>query len=127
MSMSDLRVMLVDDDPDFRWMIKKQLISLGVKEIVQFSSAKGVIEDLLEGKADVVLCDWNMFGRSGIDVLKSVRKNEKIKDIPFIIVTSEADKEKVMEAIHAKVTDYIVKPVNKEVLIEKLSGVKRSK
>ena len=71
----------------------------------------------------MVVCDWNMPVMEGIELLKHVRSDPALKDIAFLMVTAEAEKEKVIEAIKAGVDNYIVKPFTGEVLKEKLEKI----
>jgi two-component system chemotaxis response regulator CheY len=71
-----------------------------------------------EAKYDLVLTDWNMPGKNGLEVIQEIRKSNK--DVPIIMVTTEAEKTRVMEAIQAGVSDYLVKPFTAETLRAKL-------
>ena len=72
---------------------------------------------------DIVLCDWEMPGLSGIDLLKWVRSESALNTLPFIMVTGTAEKESVEKCIAAGVTDYIVKPFTPEALCQKLKKI----
>jgi two-component system chemotaxis response regulator CheY len=78
---------------------------------------------LKSDKIDLVLCDWNMPEMAGIDVLNTVRADSDLKDTPFIMVTAEAQKENILEAVKAGVSSYIVKPFTAETVEEKLQKV----
>jgi len=81
---------------------------------------KEALKKLRNSEYGLVVCDWNMPVMEGIDLLKNVRSDPALKDMPFLMVTAEAEKEKVIEAIKAGVDNYIVKPFTGEVLKEKL-------
>jgi CheY-like chemotaxis protein len=94
-------------------------------EIYDASNGKEAQQKLEAARFDVVLCDWEMPEMSGSDLLKWVRSTPAFKDIPFIMVTAKREKESILDAINAGVTDYIVKPLNAEVLCQKLTAVLR--
>ena len=68
----------------------------------------------------MVLLDWNMPGMSGIEVLRTIRTDSAIHTLPVLMITAETKKEKIMEAVQAGVTDYLVKPFSAQILQEKL-------
>ena len=70
------------------------------------------------GKFDLVLTDWNMPNKSGLEVIKEIRADNK--QVPIIMVTTEAEKSRVIEAVEAGVTDYLVKPFSADTLRQKL-------
>jgi len=119
------KVLVVDDSSVMRQIIKNTLKQLGF--------AAGNISDAEDGAAglkklesdavDLVISDWNMPKMTGIEFLKAVRGNDKLKGINFLMVTSEADKEKIMEAVQAGVNQYIVKPFNANQLEEKIKTI----
>jgi two-component system chemotaxis response regulator CheY len=74
-------------------------------------------------KADLILLDWNMPNLSGIEFLKKVRAMEQYKKTPVIMVTSEAAKLNVVEAVKSGVTAYITKPINEKTFLEKISKI----
>ncbi len=79
------------------------------------------IKEIQKEPCDVILCDWNMPSLSGDKLLKWVRETPSLKNLPFIMITSQTSKEDVLRAKELGVNDYIVKPVKIDVLINKLS------
>jgi len=69
------------------------------------------------------LCDWNMPEMPGIDLLNTVRSDDQLKDIPFVMVTAEAQKDNILEAVQAGVSSYIVKPFTAETVGAKLNKI----
>ncbi|PIP89406.1 MAG: response regulator [Bdellovibrionales bacterium CG12_big_fil_rev_8_21_14_0_65_38_15] len=117
------KILIVDDTAFMRNALCKILTELGfpLGYIEQAENGKVGLEILNKTYAekkqpfDLVFCDWNMPTMTGIEFLKAVRKSPALfKDIPFILVTTDSEKEKVIEAVKYKVTDYIIKPVTKE-------------
>lgn len=76
------------------------------------------MEILKSDNFNFIFADWNMPKMSGLDLLKTIREDEKYKDIPFVMVTSEANKDKIIEDVKAGADDYIVKPFNADALQE---------
>ena len=117
-------VLVVDDSRIMRNIVKKIFTEL--KRSVHFIEAEDGEKALLalsNNNVDLILLDWNMPNLSGIDFLKQVRSNEKYLDIPIFMVTSEASKLNIVEAIKAGVTAYITKPIDNKNFMEKLSTI----
>jgi two-component system chemotaxis response regulator CheY len=91
-----------------------------MREAVDGSEA---LEELKRKKADLVVSDWNMPVMTGIDLLKAIRADGNLKAIPVLMVTAEAKKENIVEALQAGVSNYIVKPFNAKTLEEKLNKI----
>ncbi len=118
-----MKLLVVDDFSTMRRIIKNILKQIGFTNVDEAENGQVALSKLLDGNYDFVVSDWNMPEMSGIELLKSVRANEKIKDLPFLMVTAEAKKENVVEAVKAGVNNYIVKPFTAEVLQEKISKI----
>lgn len=119
----DLTILVVDDHPMTRNMVKAILKGLGFDNIVQAENGEFAVQRIFEDQVDLVICDWNMPHMSGLEVLKRVRSEEKFKALPFLMLTAEAYRENVNAAMTSGVTDYIVKPFTAETLANKLEGV----
>ena len=107
---SDLTVLIVDDSFNMRALMRKMVRTLGFGEILEADSGIKALEALSQKLVDLVLCDWNMPGLKGIDVLKYVRSREETRNLPFIMVTAEMSEAIVAEAAESEVDDYMVKP-----------------
>jgi tetratricopeptide (TPR) repeat protein len=106
----NLTVLVVDDSFNMRATIKKMTRTLGFKDILEAGNGSKALECLSKNVVDIILCDWNMPGLKGIDVLKYVRSREETKSIPFIMVTAEMSEAIVAESAESDVDDYLVKP-----------------
>ena len=117
-------VMVVDDSRIMRNIVKNtfELLKMPVNYL-EAEDGKKALELLMKNEVNLVLLDWNMPNLLGIDFLKTVRAIEKFKNLPIIMVTSEASKLNVIEALKAGVTGYITKPINDKVFIEKISSI----
>jgi|UniRef100_A0A7C4JQ96 two-component system chemotaxis response regulator CheY len=120
---TNVKILVVDDFATMRKIIKNILLQLGFKDILEADDGTTALELLKKQKVDLIISDWNMPKMPGIELLKAIRSNEELKDIKFIMVTAEAQKENVIEAIKYGVNQYVVKPFTPETLKEKLEKV----
>ncbi len=106
----DLKILLVEDQPDVRETIRNTLRSIGVGHIFEAENGSEAIEMLhsINDFADIIICDWNMPKTSGLDVLREVRISHP--ELPFLMVTGRDDIQSVREARDEGVTAYIRKP-----------------
>jgi two-component system chemotaxis response regulator CheY len=113
--------LVVDDSKIMRNIIKNTLTSLKMPcQFLEASDGSEALQLLLSQQIHIVLLDWNMPKLSGIDFLKKVRAMSIYKTLPIIMITSEAARYDVIEALKQGATDYIVKPVNERVFTEKV-------
>jgi two-component system chemotaxis response regulator CheY len=120
---TSIRVLVVDDFATMRRILKNILKQLDFKNLVEADDGTTAWE-ILEGQdIDLIISDWNMPKMSGIDLLKKVRASEKYKKAPFLMVTAEAQKQNVIEAVQAGVSNYVVKPFTAEAIFEKLDKI----
>jgi len=118
------KVLVVDDSAVMRQIIKKNLKELGFTDLTEAEDGAAGLKAAGDGAFDLIVSDWNMPNMTGLEFLKAVRADAGLKGIAFIMVTSEADKEKIMEAVQAGVNQYIVKPFNAVQLEEKIKAIK---
>lgn len=118
-----MKVLVVDDFSTMRRIIKNILRQLGFENIVEADDGETAVGKLESERIDFVISDWNMPKMSGLELLKWVRSHDEFKDLPFLMVTAEAQKENVLEAVKAKVSNYIVKPFTAETLSEKIEKI----
>ena len=119
----DIRVLVVDDMSTMRRIIKTILNQLGYSNIEEAENGKQALGKLKKEKFDFVITDWNMPEMDGLELVKQIRSDDDLKSIPVLMVTAEAKKENVMEALKAGVNNYIVKPFTPEVLKEKMEKI----
>lgn len=122
-SYKDMTVLVVDDFATMRRIVRNILRDLEFKKILEAEDGTAAVDILKTQKVDLIISDWNMPKMTGLELLKWVRSNEDTKDIPFLMVTAEAQKENVIEAVKAKVSNYIVKPFTAQTLAEKLEKI----
>jgi len=112
------RVLVADDSSTMRKIILRSLAAVGVPDAVEAADGQEAVDLFEPGKFDLVLTDWNMPNKNGLEVIQEIRKVDA--KVPVIMVTTEAEKSRVLEAIQAGVSDYLVKPFNADQLREKL-------
>ncbi len=118
-----LRILVVDDFATMRRIVKNILKKLGFKNIIEADDGTTALEELKKGPIDVIISDWNMPQMTGLEFLKTVRGSEEFKAIPFLMVTAEAQKQNVIEAVQAGVSNYVVKPFTAEQIEDKLKKI----
>ena len=119
----NMNILIVDDYKTMLRIINNLLKQLGFKNIEEATDGSEALRKLREGSFHLVISDWNMVPMTGLQLLKEVRADAKLKAVPFIMVTAESKTENVVEAKSAGVSNYIVKPFNAETLKQKLVTV----
>ncbi|MDR2485384.1 MAG: response regulator [Treponema sp.] len=117
-------VLVVDDSRIMRNIVKNTFSLMKIPcQFLEAANGKEALQHVQNQKVDLVLLDWNMPELSGIDFLKQVRAQPEYAQIPIIMVTSEAAKYNVIEALKTGATDYIIKPVSEKNFREKMSKI----
>jgi len=120
---TNMRILVVDDFSTMRRIIKNILRQLGFNNIEEADDGSTGWEVLNKGGIDFIISDWNMPQMTGIEFLRKVRASEEFSDLPFLMVTAEAQQENIIEAVQAKVSNYIVKPFTAETLKQKIDKI----
>lgn len=118
-----MRILVVDDSSTMRRIIGLALKEVGLKNMVTADDGDVAWDIVQSGNVDLILSDYKMPNMSGQEFLRLVRESEGHKDLPFIMITSEAFRENVMNAINLGVSNYLVKPFNAQQLLEKIVKV----
>lgn len=119
----DTKFLIVDDMATMRRIIRSLLEQLGYKNIDEAEDGREALNKLKAGKYDFVITDWNMPNMTGLELVQEIRKEEKLKHLPILMVTAEAKKENVLMAIKAGVNNYVVKPFTAETLKDRIEKV----
>lgn len=117
-----INVLIVDDFPGMRDLIKGILKHMGFSNFFEAEDGAIALDIIKKEKIDLIISDWIMPNMSGLDLLKAIKGTEKLMDTPFIIVTADGSKENVLAAIEAGVSNYIVKPFTPETLQDKVQA-----
>jgi two-component system, chemotaxis family, chemotaxis protein CheY len=119
----NMKILVVDDMSTMRRIVKNIMKQLGFANVEEAEDGQEALKKLRAGSFGFIISDWNMPVINGIDLLRAVRADDKLKATPFLMVTAEAQKENLVEAIQAGVSNYIVKPFTAEVLQEKMDKI----
>lgn len=120
---TNMNVLIVDDYATMLRIIKNLLKQLNFNNVDEASNGQQALEMLQLKSYGLIISDWNMQPMTGLELLKAVRASDKLKAIPFIMVTAESKTENVVAAKQAGVSNYIVKPFNADTLKGKMASV----
>jgi two-component system, chemotaxis family, chemotaxis protein CheY len=118
-----IKVLIVDDFATMRRIIKGVLKQLGFSNLIEAEDGEAALKELRKEKVGLIVSDWNMPNMTGLELLKAVRSDNSLKGIPFLMVTAEGQKENVIQAVQAGVSNYIVKPFTPETFNAKLEKI----
>lgn len=116
-----MKALVVDDSLTIRRIVIKALALVGISEATEASDGAEAVKAALEKDFDLILLDWNMPKMSGIEALRALRQAGK--KTPVIMVTTEAEKSRVIEAIKTGANDYLIKPFSPDQLAAKVKGL----
>ncbi len=119
----NMKILIVDDFSTMRRIIKNLLRDLGFTNTQEADDGNSALPMLKATDFDFLITDWNMPGMTGIDLLKAVRADDKLKSLPVLMVTAEAKREQIIEAAQAGVNGYVVKPFTAQALKEKIEKI----
>lgn len=119
----NMKILVVDDFSTMRRIIKNLLKDLGFTNVQEADDGSTALPMLQQGDFDFVVTDWNMPGMQGIDLLRAIRADDRLKHTPVLMVTAEAKKEQIVAAAQAGVNGYVVKPFTAATLKEKLDKI----
>jgi two-component system chemotaxis response regulator CheY len=118
-----MRILIVDDYSTMRRIVRNLLEQIGYQDVDEAENGASALEKLRSATYDLVISDWNMEPMTGIELLKELRADQKLKATPFILVTAEGKTDNVIAAKKAGVDNYIVKPFTAETLKAKINAV----
>jgi len=118
-----MKILVVDDFSTMRRIIKNLLRELGFNNIDEADDGQTALPKLQAGGIDFLVTDWNMPGMTGIDLLKAVRADPALANLPVLLVTAEAKREQIVEAAQAGVNGYVIKPFTAQTLAEKIEKI----
>jgi two-component system, chemotaxis family, chemotaxis protein CheY len=119
-----MKILLVDDSKTMRRIQKNTLNSIGFADVVEAEDGQDALRKLSENMdVALILMDWNMPVMNGLECLKKIKGNPATKEKPVMMVTSEAEKAKILEAIQSGAANYVVKPFEPDVLEKKIKAV----
>jgi two-component system chemotaxis response regulator CheY len=120
----DLKFLVVDDSVTMRRIVANSLKNLGYENIVEAVDGKDALSKLsADTMINFVITDWNMPVLTGLELTKAIRTDERLSKLPILMVTTRGVKEDIIEALQAKVSNYIIKPFTPQVLKEKIEQI----
>ncbi len=120
----DIKILIVDDFPTMRRIVRSVLKQLGYSKVIEAEDGAAGYATLKKTSGiQFIISDWNMPNMTGIEFLKAVRADPKFRHLPFLMVTAEADKENIIEAVKSGVNNYVVKPFNSTTMAEKIDKI----
>ena len=119
-----LKFLIVDDSQTMRRIVTNSLKNLGYEDFVEASDGKDALVKLSsDDSLNFIITDWNMPVLSGLELVRAIRGDEKMKELPILMVTTRGVKEDIIEALKAKVNNYVVKPFTPAILREKIDQI----
>lgn len=119
-----MKILLVDDSNTMRRIQLNTLKQIGYEDVVQAEDGQDALAKLKENPdVKLVLMDWNMPNMNGLECLKAIKADGALKAIPVMMVTSEAEKSRIIEAVQAGAANYLVKPFAADALQEKIQAI----
>ena len=118
-----MKIMIVDDSASMRMIVIDILRQLGFMNLQEAGNGQEALEKIRAEPVDFVISDWRMPVMSGIDLLRSVRADDALKHIPFLMMTAEVQKENIVQAVQSGVSSYIAKPFTADVFRQKLNEI----
>ena len=118
-----MKILIVDDFSTMRRIIKNLLRDLGFTNTAEADDGMTAFPMLQSGSFDFLVTDWNMPGMTGIDLLRAVRADDRLKTLPVLMVTAEAKRDQIIEAAQAGVNGYVVNPFTAQGLKEKIDTI----
>ncbi|MDI5922843.1 chemotaxis response regulator CheY [Halomonas sp. LR5S13] len=123
MANKDMSILVVDDFPTMRRIVRSLLKELGFTNVEEAEDGQDALSKLSSGSFEFVVSDWNMPNLDGLEMLKKIRADSILKDLPVLMVTAEAKKENIIAAAQAGANGYVVKPFTSATLEEKLNKI----
>ena len=119
----DMKILIVDDFATMRRIIRNLLRELGFTNTHEADDGDTALPMLQSGNFDFVVSDWNMPRMTGLDLLRAVRADVNLNELPVLMVTAESKRERIVEAAEAGVNGYVVKPFTAGTLEEKINDI----
>ncbi len=119
----DKKILIVDDVPSMISIMKTFLKDVGFFRLATAMSGKDALKKMERTQFDLIICDWNMPGMTGLEVLKTIKSDDTLQSTAFMMVTATAELDKVRQAIAFGIDGYIVKPYKANTLYEKIIAI----
>ncbi len=118
-----MNLLVVDDSPTMRRITTNTLREIGYHNIVEAQDGLEALDKIMYNKIDFIITDWNMPNMNGLQLTLNIRQSKKTKHIPILMVTTRGLKRDIIDALKARVNNYVVKPFTPQTLKEKIDSV----
>ncbi len=122
-----MKFLVVDNSPTQRRIVNNALQRIGFDNVVEAEDGKTALIRLGKEEIDFIITDWNMPNIDGLQLTRAIRKSEKLKNMPVLMITSRCGKEDVIKALQAQVDSYMTRPFNPQQLKEKILHIIQAK
>ncbi|MCH8157508.1 MAG: response regulator, partial [Nitrospinae bacterium] len=119
---NNLKILVVDDDEGARKLTLALLKKSGFQNCLQAENGSDALQLLIETQVDLVICDWDMPNLNGVELHNLIKANPALPEVPFIMITSFKDRDHVIKAASTGIRHYIVKPLEEDVLRDKIES-----
>lgn len=119
----NIHILIVDDSLGIRLAVKKMFKKLGFEHIETADDGTSALEILENQLFDLVIVDWSMPKMSGIELVQEMRKSKRLQGIPTLLATADEEQETIMMALRAGINNYMKKPYEAKVIIEKIEQI----
>ena len=119
----NLDILVVEDDPVTRRMVKRHLQRLGIQKFREAEDGKVALEEIKRQRPQLVITDWSMPKLNGLELVQIIQSHEALKHIPVLMMTSRSDKADILTAAQEGVRSYLVKPFDAATLEVKISKI----
>ena len=118
-----MRFLIVDDSSTMRRIIINTLSRLGHRDVIEAANGREGLDRLAHNQVDMIFTDWNMPEMNGIEFVRAIRAMDGMSAVPILMVTTNAAKADIVEALRAGVNNYVVKPFTPDTMREKIDSV----
>jgi two-component system, chemotaxis family, chemotaxis protein CheY len=118
-----MKFLVVDDSSTMRRIVINTLTKAGYSEFAEAGNGSEAVDQLTKNPVDCVITDWNMPVMNGLEFVRAMRANATTKTVPVLMVTTNAAKDDILEALKAGVNDYVIKPFTPDVIKAKVTAV----
>jgi two-component system chemotaxis response regulator CheY len=118
-----IRIMIVDDFAGMRTILKHTLHLLGYDNVSEARGGQDALDKLKEEPCELIISDWSMPQMTGLEFHSALQQNPQFREVPFLMITAKSERDSVIEAAHAGVTHYMIKPFSAESLQQKIEAM----
>lgn len=118
--LTNYKILVVEDDPASRKLIVEMLDVMGITNVVAVEHGQAALRKTRFQKLDLIICDWNLPHMNGLEFYKTAKREGALGSTPFLMVSVENQREKIVEAFSVGIKDYLIKPLSQKMLEDKV-------